>query len=190
MLMGAQHRWPLAAGRWPLARSLGATSALDARTRVEPAWNPSNPESVRLLLRRPARLARPGSRNERPHLCTIAIDEPALPIACCLHANGALQHPPSVIQSRLPKLDPDPEHVVPCPHAPPGVGKKGRAILLQHHNLLSAVVCLRPDFLGRLGRGRHWPCAVQEWLDWCAFLQRSRHVCNTDTALQATSHLP
>lgn len=189
----------LAAGRWrwlwPL--SLGATSVLDARSRIEPAWNPVQPGICPVAQKVSQRVARPGSRNERPHLCTIAfaIDKSALPTACacCLHANGALQHPPLVIQSRLPKLDPDDtehEHVVPCPHAPPGVGKKGRAILLQHHNLLSAAVCLRPDVLGRLGRGRHWPGAVQEWLDWCAFLTPSRHVCNTDTALQATSPLP
>jgi hypothetical protein len=193
----------LAAGRWlwPLALAAGslgaATSVLDARSRIEPAWNTrptrnlsgcsdqdGQPESRALARVTSGPICAPLHLPSTSLRCLLSA------AACCLHANGALQHPPSVIQSRLPKLDPDPEHVVPCPHAPTGVGKKGRAILLQHHNLLSAAVCLRPDVLGRLGRGRHWPRAVQEWLDWCAFPTPSRHVCNTDTALQATSHLP
>jgi hypothetical protein len=47
------------------------------------------------------------------------------------------------------------------------MGPEGRALLLQHHYLLSAALCIWPDLVGRVGRGRHRLRAVQKRLDRC-----------------------
>jgi hypothetical protein len=52
-------------------------------------------------------------------------------------------------------------------HAPPRMGPEGGALLLQHHYLFSAALCIWPDLVGRMGRGWHRLRAVQKCLDRC-----------------------